>query len=153
METALFNVKIASLLAVSQILTRWNRFLSGVLDFYFLTFFDVVDTQNENCWLSGGLNFTFKLFSGITKFASVLLIQMLLNKMYLSLFSWLCFISYCLISYQKFNWTPCISLNYGKTIKSEISCYFFVAISNYKSVWFLSSFCVLLFSHFTCYLL
>lgn len=37
-ETALFNVKIASHLAASQILTRWNHFLSGFwrFDFSFL---------------------------------------------------------------------------------------------------------------------
>lgn len=100
-----------------QLARFWQDEIVFCLEFWisiFLTFFDIVDTRNENCWLSHGLNFTIKLFSGIAKFASVLHIQMLLNKMYLPLFSWLCFISYCLISYQKFTWTPCISLNYGK---------------------------------------
>lgn len=47
-ETALFNVKIASHLAASQILTRWNHFLSGFwrfdFNFCFLFFNNNMDT-------------------------------------------------------------------------------------------------------------
>lgn len=39
--------------------------------FFFGVFVDIVDTWKENCWLSNGLNFTMKLFSGFAKFVSV----------------------------------------------------------------------------------
>lgn len=82
-ETALFNVKIASRLAVSQNFDKMKPFSVRSLDFYFLMLFNIMDT-GTNCWLSHGLNFKMKLFLGITKSDYVFHTQMLfLNKMHI----------------------------------------------------------------------
>lgn len=98
-ETALFNVKMASDLAVSQILTRWNLFSDWIFHTWIFIFIFLRQHGHWNtvagCIVDSLKNYTVVFGKHKISLCTFDIQMLFLNKVYvLVFFSWLCFISW-----------------------------------------------------------